>query len=373
MTKNPKNNNIEGLCRVCSIRGTYDLFQLIPAYLHETENEYLNWKLPISYYLQVVLDKTVYRNDGLPQKMCVLCISYLKHAYNFKIQALKNAKLYKADISLPETNVRVAPKPDRLDTKRTLSLMEGIDQIIKENNLEELSDEIEEENFAKNMFNFEQTNFEEDDVLDLAVFQSNQITFHLPETFKERKCSSCRRRFMFEESYNDHIRDCIQHKLVGFIKEAIRLMQLKDNRSISSHEFIRRVIFAIKKSVNTIVEYDENVKRDVGHEVVTKQSEPTSTVKLAKPKPKPIVSTPQKLENFSTPVSELTQIRIQDIFSNSPIESITSNTSSPLCEISMKCPQCNSTFEVSHSFFHPFQSILIKLLFISVINRSRDA
>lgn len=346
--KNPKNNNVENLCRVCSCRGTYDLFQLIPAYLHETEHEYMNWKLPISYYLHVVIDKPVKRNDGLPQKMCVLCISYLKHAYNFKMQALRNCALYKQDIKLPDETATLAVAnwaESKKDPVRSISIAEDIDRIIKDNNLEELSDDnMEEESFAKSMFTYEQTNFEEDDVLDLAVFQSNQISFYLPETFKERKCSSCRRRFMFEESYNEHIRDCIQHKLVGFIREAIQLMKLKDNRSISSHEFIRRVIFSIKKSVTTLVEYDENVKKELGGDI----SQQSTAAKFDKSKPKPKAATVAPMGPFSTPITKISQIRVQDIFSNSPTESenITSNTSSPLCGIFMRCPQCNSTFEV---------------------------
>lgn len=152
---------------------------------------------------------------------------------------------------------------------------------------------------------------------------------------------------MFEESYNDHVRDCIQHKLVGFIREAMQLLTLKDSRSISSHEFIRRVIFSIKKSVNTLVNYDENVKKAVG-------SQPKEEISSKPPiAPKPTITTdapkstlPKPMAPFSTPVS-MTKLNIQDLFSNSPTESenVTSNTSSPLCGILMRCPECNSTFE----------------------------
>lgn len=170
-------------------------------------------------------------------------------------------------------------------------------------------------------------------------------------SFSLFQCSSCRRRFMFDESYNDHIRDCIQHKLVGFIREAIQLLALKDARSISSHEFIRRVIFSIKKSVNTLVNYDENVKKAVGTVVGLPKPEnvifkPPIAAKPTVTPDIPKLNLPKTLNPYSTPVS-MTKLNINDFFSNSPTESenVTSNTSSPLCGILMRCPECNSTFE----------------------------
>lgn len=57
--KTPKNLNINEVCRVCSSRASYDLFQQIPAYLHETDKEHLNWRQPVGYYLQVILEQPV--------------------------------------------------------------------------------------------------------------------------------------------------------------------------------------------------------------------------------------------------------------------------------------------------------------------------
>lgn len=202
MTKNPKNSNVEGLCRICSNRASYDLFQIIPAYLHETEDEYKKWKCPISYYVEVVLEKPVKRNDGLPQRMCVLCISYMKHAFNFKMQALRNAKLYKQEIRIPDEREALAVVGgggDKETEHKDLSL--SIEQLIKDNNLEDMSDDnLEvEEGLSKSMFTYRHTSFEEDDITDMAVFQSNQIGFYLPETFKERKVSRTTSRILGTE------------------------------------------------------------------------------------------------------------------------------------------------------------------------------
>jgi hypothetical protein len=90
--------------------------------------------------------------------------------------------------------------------------------------------------------------FEEDDVTLMEVFQDNtNIQFNIPETHRERKCISCRQRFMFDETFNDHINECTQLKLVVFIQDVHNLLVLKEAHRISGHEFVRRIIFAVKK------------------------------------------------------------------------------------------------------------------------------
>lgn len=60
MTKSDsKNTNLENSCRICGNRATYSIFQMIPAYLHETEREYMNWRRPISYYFTFILNQQV--------------------------------------------------------------------------------------------------------------------------------------------------------------------------------------------------------------------------------------------------------------------------------------------------------------------------
>lgn len=233
----------------------------------------------------------------------------MKHAYNFKIQALRNLNLYQ---ELPKPKILEATVESN---PLACNLIQGIEKLIKESSLAG-GDDPDEEAFKFTAYT--QTSFEEDDVTELL--QGDEISFYLPETFKERKCASCRRRFMFEDSYNEHIKDCIQLKLAGFIREVAQLLNIKENRCISSHEFIRRVIFSIKKCVQTLVDYDKDKSA----------TEPLVLLPAPPPPPPPSLTVEPK-------------IRRQDIFTQSL--SNTSNTSSPLCGIFMRCPECDATFE----------------------------
>lgn len=103
------------------------------------------------------------------------------------------------------------------------------------------------ENKYKTYFNYRETNFEEEDIMDVEEVKASKIVVNLPEYFKERKCRACSRRFMFEESYNEHLEVCIEFKFLMFLEEATRLYDLRKNKACSPHEFIRRMIFNLKK------------------------------------------------------------------------------------------------------------------------------
>uniref|UniRef100_A0A336KHX9 CSON009647 protein n=1 Tax=Culicoides sonorensis TaxID=179676 RepID=A0A336KHX9_CULSO len=372
MTKNEKITNIENTCRVCGNRGSYSVFQMIPGYLHETEREFLNWEKPINHYLTFILNQEIKPNDGYPQKMCTLCISYMKHAYNFKIQAFRNLGLMamknvNSQQSNASNSISVGAAQDIESLNRVESVQE-IDRLINESIADDqtgddIPERVEDENgpdedegdkTLTGIFSYAHTSFEEDDITQLEVFQSSQISFYLPETFKERKCMSCRRRFMFEDSYNEHIKDCISLKLVTFIKELTQLLYLRENRAVSSHEFIRRVIFSIKKSVQTVVEYDEGIKKEI--EKLNQKSEAIIQKKSA------VVDVKEKRKESGTMTPEqfLAKLNVKDVFSQSPSESDnltnTSNTSSPVPNIFMRCPDCSITFNnLSDLEMHNFQ------------------
>ena len=106
-------------------------------------------------------------------------------------------------------------------------------------------------------FNYTHKSFEEDDITTMEIFKNGSIEFNIqPDKHKERKCPSCRKRFMFEESLEAHLQQCINFKLVKFIKEVYHLLFLKENRAISNYEFIRRVVFSIRKSNQILDSYD---------------------------------------------------------------------------------------------------------------------
>lgn len=82
--------NISSLCRICSSPGSHSILDKIPPYLHEDPCEYPRWTAAIRKLITDVTGLEISKDDGLPQKICVLCISYLKHAHNFRRQAINN-------------------------------------------------------------------------------------------------------------------------------------------------------------------------------------------------------------------------------------------------------------------------------------------
>ncbi|XP_055856335.1 uncharacterized protein LOC129919475 [Episyrphus balteatus] len=365
----------DNICRLCSSRGDYDIFTIIPSYLHASPNEFLLWQQPINKLLEETTGLSVNEDDGLPQKMCALCISYLKHAATFRHQAINNAISLKAVATIngrcknsirkraanmahidsyddkasvlitandliyseerkTDTNTLVnilnnqsskLTKNDdcmkkllqindnKLGTKRTNNRGNHSDDLVPggddndddviamtylnllfekdtnssarkmkrlahhqkplhrrpvgENNLAAIFDELNntsdplgeefqtassDENEAfeqkKNFFSYKEKNFEEDDVMDLDELKEANITINIPETCKERKCRACFRRFMFEESYKEHMDMCIEYKFLLFIEEINRLLDIRRSKAVSPHEFIRRMIFCLRKT-----------------------------------------------------------------------------------------------------------------------------
>lgn len=52
---------------------------------------------------------------------------------------------------------------------------------------------------------------------------------------------------MFEDSYNEHMEVCIEYKFLMFLEESNRLFDIRRSKACSPHEFIRRMIFNLKK------------------------------------------------------------------------------------------------------------------------------
>lgn len=382
----------DNICRLCSSRGNYDIFNIIPAYLHASPNEFLLWQKPINKLIEETTGLEVKEDDGLPQKMCALCISYLKHAVTFRQQAINNAISLKAVATLNghcknslrkrAANMAVAAAdcsatntydddddeendkasvlitandliyseerktdtntlvnilnnqsskvtktnddcmkrllqmndnnnagPTNKRTNNTLIRPEDLppvgdenDEIlaitylnllfdkntntnerrmrrlfhkkafhkrpVEDNNLKVIFDDLNntnsdplgeefqtassDENEAfeqkKNFFSYKEKNFEEDDIMDLDELKEANITINIPETCKERKCRACFRRFMFEESYKEHMDMCIEYKFLLFIEEINRLLDIRRSKAVSPHEFIRRMIFCLRKT-----------------------------------------------------------------------------------------------------------------------------
>lgn len=99
------------------------------------------------------------------------------------------------------------------------------------------------------LFNYKEKSFTEDDITD---FVSKSVVITIPDEMRERKCDACKQRFMLKESFDLHLKDCIELKLNKFITEGYQLLSMRKSRALSANEFNRRMIFALKKMVKTL-------------------------------------------------------------------------------------------------------------------------
>ncbi|XP_068144123.1 uncharacterized protein [Drosophila tropicalis] len=123
----------------------------------------------------------------------------------------------------------------------------------------------------KNCYNYRETNFEEDDPMAESA-QLRDIKVHIPQPmWKERKCPVCSKRFMFEESYQKHLDNCVEYQFVVFVTEMTKLLDIRRHKMVSPHEFIRRMIFALRKICSWLEE----------HSIDTMLSEKLNQVKVS--------------------------------------------------------------------------------------------
>ncbi|KAH8412186.1 hypothetical protein KR009_000350 [Drosophila setifemur] len=106
----------------------------------------------------------------------------------------------------------------------------------------------------KNCYNYSETNFEEDDPMEQA--QLRDIKVNIPEPmWKERKCPACSKRFMFEESQQSHVDNCVEHQFFVLVAEVTKLLDIRRQKMVSPHEFIRRMIFTLHKTCTWLQEH----------------------------------------------------------------------------------------------------------------------
>ncbi|XP_030561405.1 uncharacterized protein LOC115763105 [Drosophila novamexicana] len=106
----------------------------------------------------------------------------------------------------------------------------------------------------KNCYNYSETNFEEDDPMEQA--QLRDIKVNIPEPmWKERKCPACSKRYMHEDSHQLHLDNCVEFQFISFVSEVNKLLEIKRQKMVSPHEFIRRMIFALHKTCTWLQEH----------------------------------------------------------------------------------------------------------------------
>lgn len=99
-----------------------------------------------------------------------------------------------------------------------------------------------------NFFNYSEKRFAEDDLSDFPGI----IVKEPEDDHKERKCFACKRLFMLTESFDAHMKDCVQSLLFTFVSSTQKLVELKKQKMISAQEFTRRMIFAVKGCVKSL-------------------------------------------------------------------------------------------------------------------------
>ncbi|XP_050096710.1 uncharacterized protein LOC126578321 [Anopheles aquasalis] len=292
----------DALCRICSSPGSHSIFTRIPSFLHDHYREYARWKQPIYLLIVEVTGVEITNNDSLPKKICELCISYLKHAYTFRRQALDNiagllaAKYLSSHHHITQKKDKQLPKVADSDSSHDIIPLEGTlaadggayrnvnlasftdlngQSALKQpkkkmmhrfvakkppnNNAEEEPEFLSKLAVADGIFGYREKVFVEDDVMELDGLGEHGITFTLPEDYKEKKCFACRKRFMFSETYTEHLNECLLYKLTEAIRSLRDMLTLKEQSAISTFDFMRRAVFTIRKCYQLVRSYDGEV------------------------------------------------------------------------------------------------------------------
>lgn len=103
---------------------------------------------------------------------------------------------------------------------------------------------------ASILFNYKEKSFQEDDITNFDI--ASKIVVTVPDEMRERKCDACRQRFMLKETFEQHLKDCIELKLLRFMTEGNQLLAMRKSRTLSANEFVRRIIFSLKKTVKSL-------------------------------------------------------------------------------------------------------------------------
>lgn len=178
-----------------------------------------------------------------------------------------------------------------------------------------------------NFFNYSEKRFAEDDLSDFPG-----ITVKEPEDdHKERKCFACKRLFMLTESFDAHMKDCVQSLLFTFVSSTQKLVELKKQKMISAQEFTRRMIFAVKGCVKSLAMCYKITAKPLRSTVNTDVSFANKTV------PK------QMFQSLDRNVTEYPQM-------NSQFASLATDTTTPVRfpkvpNFAAKCPACLQLFD----------------------------
>lgn len=257
---------METLCRVCGSPGSYDIYGKIPRFLNTDRRDL--WRQPIckmvsdvtgipvsnpgrkypnSAIVTLNLSFQITKNDGLPERICGLCISYMKHAVSFRNRAVQTrlSLISAAFVSSkdPFEDFGITCDNEANDGERVVSKeLPQTAEIISPNRKDVPAFRCRK---LERFFDYEEKSFVEDDMTKFDGMEGIEVNH--PEVFRERKCGFCLKKFMLEDTYDAHLDDCLFRTLLEFIKDSNYIVRLKDEVTISNHEFIRRMVFAIQR------------------------------------------------------------------------------------------------------------------------------
>lgn len=319
--------SISELCRVCSGRGDFDIFAPIPIYVHENVFEHKQWKQNISKMIFDISGLSIKKNDCLPQKICEICISYLKHAVVFRQQYLNNTvSILKAiELLSSESKDKDPERPKDQPTKNGIVRENGdllssvinnqiavipnalscddeiqiTDKFFKRQNsdftinlVNNLKEHLEKKNqtnqykemnkqlrdFIRQTPEYDEVPFEEDDIMSDFKLDDGSSMPVSTRLFQER-CKYCKRRYMFQETFEKHLNECIVKSLTNFIWEINYCLRLKDEKQISSNQFVQRMISGVKNGMQIIEDYHRGVG-GLPHAISTTNSHNDDTITL---------------------------------------------------------------------------------------------
>lgn len=230
-----------------------------------------------------------------PQKICTICITYLKHAVTFRRQVINNDRCIRQQTFYPGNepfnikgllqndynggggggsandtvwnDMNLAPESITFD-----SLKMEIEEAFG-GECDDSDDDESDDAGTSNIFNYKEKSFTEDDITD---FVHKSVVITIPDEMRERKCDACKQRFMLKESFDQHLKDCIELKLNKFITEGYQLLSMRKSRALSANEFNRRMIFALKKMVKSLTscykEVSDSPSTNIIDDKVTKKN-----------------------------------------------------------------------------------------------------
>ncbi|XP_031616714.1 uncharacterized protein LOC116336746 [Contarinia nasturtii] len=316
------NKNVKYLCCVCSGCGEHDVFGRIPVNVHANPNEFRFWRETIAEMIADISGIYITRDEkNYPQKICTICLSYLKHAVVFRRQVISNDRCMRQQTFYPGTepynikmlmpnefnnvgdDINSAPEDITFD-----SLKLEIEEAFGGECIDSDEDDADEPPVSNTLFNYKEKSFTEDDITD---FVNGSVIITIPDEMRERKCDACKQRFMLKESFDQHLKECIELKLNKFIMEGYQLLSMRKSRALSANEFNRRMIFALKKMVKSLTscykEVSESPSTNLDDKTIKKNNVLDSCDILSKSK---------KAVNTDTEQTQLSSLRFPNLWSS---------------------------------------------------------